>query len=44
MHATPSEISITQINQRVIENTEFKKIAENPPKINKGLHHCSFGG
>lgn len=32
MHATPSEISITQINQRVIENTEFKKIAENPPQ------------
>ena len=32
MHATPSEISITQINQRVIDNIEFKKIAQNPRK------------
>ena len=32
MHATPSEISITQINQRFIDNIEFKKIAQNPPK------------
>ena len=29
MHATPSEISITQINQRVIDNIELNKLAKN---------------
>ena len=32
MHATPSEISITQINQRVIDSIELKKLAQNPPE------------
>ena len=32
MHATPSEISITHINQRVIGNSVFKKLAQNPPE------------
>ena len=36
MHATPSEISITQINQRVIDNIELNKLAKIlPDKLSK---------
>jgi len=32
MHATPSEVSITQINHRVIESNALKALTKNPPK------------
>ena len=32
MHATPSEISITQINNRIIKNKIYSSFAKNPPK------------
>ena len=32
MHATPSEISITQVNHRVIQDNKLKTLANNPPK------------
>ena len=36
MHATPSEISITQINHRVIDNIELNKLAKKlPEKLSK---------
>ena len=32
MHATPSEVAITQINHRVIESNALKALTKNPPK------------
>ena len=44
MHATPSEISITQINQRVIDNIQLNKLAKKlPEKLSKEFIEAHSG-